>query len=97
MTVNVEVEEKVEIKEPSLCKVVLLNDNHTPMDFVVEILIEIFDKSVNEAQEIMLHIHEKGKGIAGAYMPEIARSKASLVLKEAAAAGFPLKAVVEED
>ena len=86
-----------EIKEPSLYKVLLHNDDYTTMDFVVEILEQIFHKSPAEAVNIMLHVHNNGIGIAGVYTREIAEEKVNSVHRAAEGAGFPLKASIEPE
>ena len=86
-----------EVEEPKQCKVVLLNDDYSTMEFVVEILITIFHKTNDEAMQIMLNIHNAGRGICGEYPHEIAHTKVAQVTKEAREKGFPLKAIVEED
>ncbi|EGU23832.1 ATP-dependent Clp protease adaptor protein ClpS [Campylobacter fetus subsp. venerealis NCTC 10354] len=78
-------------------KVMLLNDEVTTMDFVVMILIDIFNKSKNEAIELMLKIHQSGRAICGIYTKEIAQTKQMEVLNLAKANGFPLKCVIEEE
>ncbi|HIE34764.1 MAG TPA: ATP-dependent Clp protease adapter ClpS [Campylobacterales bacterium] len=83
-------------KEPKLYKVFLLNDDYTTMDFVVEILCEIFHKSYEEAVEIMLLVHKNGKGLCGIYTFEIAETKIEEVYRQARANNFPLKAIMEE-
>ncbi|EAH8299594.1 ATP-dependent Clp protease adaptor ClpS [Campylobacter fetus] len=75
----------------------LLNDEVTTMDFVVMILIDIFNKSKNEAIELMLKIHQSGRAICGIYTKEIAQTKQMEVLNLAKANGFPLKCVIEEE
>nr|WP_152819333.1 ATP-dependent Clp protease adaptor ClpS [Campylobacter fetus] len=75
----------------------LLNDEVTTMDFVVMILIDIFNKSKNEAIELMLKIHQNGRAICGIYTKEIAQTKQMEVLNLAKANGFPLKCVIEEE
>ncbi len=89
---------KTKIKDfkPNLFKVMLLNDEVTTMDFVVMILIDIFNKSKNEAIELMLKIHQSGRAICGIYTKEIAQTKQMEVLNLAKANGFPLKCVIEE-
>ncbi|MEZ0328865.1 MAG: ATP-dependent Clp protease adapter ClpS [Dissulfuribacterales bacterium] len=86
-----------ELKEPSLYKVFLLNDDYTTMDFVVQVLMDIFDKSFEEATRIMLHVHHNGRGLAGVYTKEIAETKVHQVHTRAQANGFPLKAEMEVD
>jgi ATP-dependent Clp protease adaptor protein ClpS len=92
------VKERVETqkKEPTLYKVVLLNDDYTTMEFVVQILESVFQKSPAEAYQIMMAVHMSGKGIAGIYPWEVAETKAEAVISTAREAGFPLKAVTEE-
>ena len=85
-----------EKKEPSLYKVLLLNDDYTTMEFVVHVLEEVFQKSPAEAYQIMMHVHVHGRGLAGIYPWEVAETKAETVIAMARDAGFPLKAVTEE-
>ena len=87
---------KTEKKEPILHKVVLLNDDYTTMEFVVQVLMSVFQKSPAEAFQIMMHVHVNGRGIAGVYPWELAETKADTVISLAREAGFPLKAVTEE-
>jgi ATP-dependent Clp protease adaptor protein ClpS len=92
------VKERSETKqqEPTLYKVVLLNDDYTTMAFVIEVLEGVFQKAPAEAYRIMMHVHVNGRGIAGVYPWEVAETKADAVQTLARGAGFPLKAVVEE-
>jgi ATP-dependent Clp protease adaptor protein ClpS len=92
------VKERVEPKQkdPTLYKVVLLNDDYTTMDFVIHVLESVFQKSPAEASQIMMAIHVQGKGIAGVYPWEVAETKAETVGTMAHDAGFPLRAVTEE-
>jgi len=83
-------------KEPTLYKVVLLNDDYTTMEFVMEVLRSVFDKSPAEAYQIMMHVHTNGRGIAGVYPWEVADTKAAAVVDLAREAGYPLQAVIEE-
>lgn len=87
---------EVQKKDPTLFKVVLLNDDYTTMDFVIQVLESIFQKSPAEAYRIMMHVHLNGKGIAGLYPWEVAETKADAVISLARESGYPLKAVVEE-
>lgn len=87
----------VDIREPKKYHVVFLNDNHTPMEFVISILIEIYKHTAETAQHITLHIHEKGSGIAGTYSFEIAEIKAVETTNLARANGFPLQIKLEEE
>lgn len=88
---------KDEIKRPKMYKIILLNDDYTTMDFVIEVLVVIFHKSAADATRIMLDVHEKGKGIVGIYTYDIARTKISQVENMAKEKEFPLKAVMEEE
>jgi ATP-dependent Clp protease adaptor protein ClpS len=92
------VKERVQPKqqEPEQYRVVLLNDDYTTMDFVVGILESVFQKSPAEAYRIMMQVHRNGRGIAGVYSWEVAETKANTVTSLASAAGFPLRAAVEE-
>ena len=83
-------------KEPPLFKVFLLNDDYSTMDFVVNILESVFQKSPAEAYRIMMHVHTNGRGEAGVYLWEVADTKAATVLELARSAGYPLQAIVEE-
>lgn len=87
---------KTQQREPVLYKVVLLNDDYTTMEFVVEILEGVFDKSPAEAFRIMMLVHQTGRGVAGHYPWDVAETKAEQVVSLAREAGFPLQAVVEE-
>jgi len=82
-------------KEPEQYKVVLLNDHFTTMDFVVDVLMEIFHKSVEDANKIMLDVHNKGRGIVGIYTWDIAVTKSEQVHEAAKANEFPLLCIVE--
>lgn len=90
-------ETKLNLKEPDLYKVVMLNDNYTTMEFVVEILIDIFGKTEAEARKIMLAVHKQGRGVAGIYVYDIAVSKIAQVDEAAKKKGFPLKCIVEKE
>lgn len=94
-------EEKVleheDMAEPRNYKVLLHNDDTTTMDFVVAILRKIFNKNHDDAESIMLNVHNNGVGLCGVYTKEIAETKVSLVRHEARAAGFPLRCTMEEE
>ena len=92
---GIDVKEKPEF--PRKFKVILLNDDVTSMDFVVSVLVDIFNRDMQSAVTVMLKIHNEGSGVAGIYNKEIAQTKQNQTLKAAAAAGYPLKAVVEEE
>jgi len=86
-----------ETRQPRLYKVLLHNDDYTSMEFVTEVLEGIFAKSPAEAFRIMLHVHENGLGVCGAYSFEIAETKIAQVHERARRHGFPLRASMEED
>jgi len=83
------------IREPDEYLVILLNDDYTTMDFVVVVLVEVFQKNLEDANRIMLDVHEKGKGIVGRYPWDIAATKAEQVHAMARENEFPLKCIVE--
>jgi ATP-dependent Clp protease adaptor protein ClpS len=83
-------------QHPTLFKVVLLNDDYTTMEFVIRVLEDVFQKSPAEAYQIMMHVHQNGRGIAGVYPWEVAETKAETVRSLASSAGFPLRATIEE-
>jgi ATP-dependent Clp protease adaptor protein ClpS len=92
------VKERVQPKkqDPTLYKVILLNDDYTTMEFVVHVLESVFQKSPAEAYRVMMAVHLNGTGIAGVYPWEVAETKVDVVTSKARDAGFPLKAVTEE-
>jgi len=94
--VDFEVAFDVEIETPKKFGVYLINDNYTTMDFVIEILVKLFQKDINEAYQIMMDTHEKGRGLCGVYIKEIADTKVEQVVETAKINGFPLRAVAEE-
>jgi ATP-dependent Clp protease adaptor protein ClpS len=83
-------------KRPPMYKVILLNDDYTPMEFVVEILKQVFHKPHAEATRIMLHVHQNGMGIAGVYPYEVAETKVRTVEELARESQYPLKCVMEK-
>ncbi len=86
---------KVQKQEPTLYKVILLNDDYTTMEFVISVLETVFDKSPAEAYRIMMHVHQQGRGIAGVYPWDVAETKTETVTSLAREAGYPLRAVTE--
>lgn len=88
---------KVTVTEPKKWKVIFLNDDQTPMDFVTAILIEIFKHTLETAKHIMLQVHETGSGIAGIYSFEIAEAKAVEATNQARSNGHPLQIKLEEE
>ena len=90
--------ERTELKnqEPKLFNVILLNDDYTTMEFVIQILETLFQKSPAEAFRIMMQVHRNGRGLAGVYTWEVAETKSDEVAAQAADAGYPLRATIEE-
>ena len=91
------VETKTKTKKPSMYKVLMLNDDYTPMEFVVRVLEQIFQKSPAEATQLMLQIHKSGLGIAGVYVLEVAETKVATVHQAAEQNGYPLRSGVEQE
>jgi len=96
MSTQLDLDHDLELLHPKEYKVYLLNDDYTSMDFVVDILMTVFHKSHEEAQKVMLDIHQNNQGLCGVYSLEIAETKVIQVRKKARDANFPLKAVMEE-
>ena len=94
---SVETKSKTKIIKPKLFKVILLNDDYTPMEYVVKLLKVVFKKGESEAVSIMLMVHEKGSGVCGVYTREIAETKVSTVLNMAKKDEHPLKCIMEEE
>jgi ATP-dependent Clp protease adaptor protein ClpS len=89
-------EKKPLVKTPSFYKVILLNDDFTPMDFVIHVLTKFFNKTADEAQKIMLEVHHQGAGVAGIFTYEIGETKVFLVNQYAKQHKYPLKSVLEK-
>ena len=90
-------EPEVKTKRPPLFKVVLLNDDYTPMDFVVFILKDVFHRNHEEAVAIMMDIHQKGEGVCGVYTRDVAETKAELVITMSRRSEYPLQCRVEKN
>ncbi len=88
---------KPETRKPELFKVLLLNDDYTTMDFVVEVLESVFHKQPAEAFRIMMAVHTQGKGLCGVYPFEVAETKVETVVERAREHGFPLRAAMEPE
>ena len=84
-------------KKPSLYKVLLLNDDYTPMEFVVHILERFFAKTRDEATRIMLHVHRRGVGVCGVYTYEVAETKVTQVMDFCRQHQHPLQCTLEKD
>lgn len=82
-------------EKPKLWKVVIMNDDYTPMDFVVIILMEYFTKTSDEAMELTMEVHNKGSAVAGVYTFEVAETKLSLVSAAARKNEYPLMLIIE--
>ncbi|MCG6911716.1 MAG: ATP-dependent Clp protease adapter ClpS [Deltaproteobacteria bacterium] len=94
---EVEGETREDVEEPPLYRVLLHNDDYTTMQFVVEILMAVFNKTVDESTRIMLNIHRKGVGLCGVYPYEIAETKVNTVESLARENGYPLKCTMERE
>ncbi len=90
-------EPQTRTKRPPFYKVVLLNDDYTPMEFVVQLLQAIFRKSQDEAVGIMLEVHQKGAGLCGVYTREVAETKVEQVIQFARRNEHPLQCVMEQE
>ncbi len=84
------------IKEPRQFNVIMFNDDFTTMDFVVDVLIDIFHKDEVTAQSIMMNVHKNGQAVVGKYPYDIARTKVDAALRRAKNEGFPFRMSVEE-
>jgi ATP-dependent Clp protease adaptor protein ClpS len=84
-------------KKPSLYKVLLLNDDYTPMEFVVHVLEKYFSKTRDEASRIMMHVHQKGVGVCGVFTYEVAETKVTQVMDFARQNGHPLQCTMEKE
>jgi len=89
--------EKEELKEPRRYKVIIINDDYTPMEFVVYILTRFFNKTTDEADALTIEIHKNGKGIAGIYPLEIAETKLRQAMKLARKEEHPLSIKLESE
>ncbi len=88
---------KPKTKRPSLYKVILLNDDYTPMEFVIGVLEEVFNKAREDATRIMLEVHRNGVGICGVYTYEIAETKVTKVMELARRHQHPLQCTMEKE
>ena len=88
---------RVRTKKPSMYRVLILNDDYTPMEFVVIILERFFSKSREQATRIMLHVHQKGVGVCGVYTYEVAETKVAQVMDMARRNEHPLQCTMEKE
>ena len=91
------VKSRPKTKKPSMYKVIMLNDDYTPMEFVIQVLERFFGKSREEATRIMLHVHQRGVGICGVFTYEVAETKVSQVMDAARQHQHPLQCTIEKD
>lgn len=94
--IGVVIEEKPKTQKPAMYKVLMLNDDYTPMEFVVHVLERFFAKSREEATQIMLHVHRRGVGICGVFTFEVAETKVTQVMDLAKRHQHPLQCVLEK-
>lgn len=92
-----DLQERIEVEEPKKYKVLLLNDDYSTMDFVIDVLSKVFRKTTEESTQIMLNIHNNGRDVCGVYTYEISATKVAQVKTMSKNNGFPLKAVMEEE
>ena len=94
---GIAIQTRRKVSRPERFKVLLYNDDYTPMEFVVQVLENLFDKGPSEATQIMLQIHNSGLGVAGVYVLEIAETKTVAVHRQAERQGFPLRAGIDKE
>jgi ATP-dependent Clp protease adaptor protein ClpS len=92
---NVLEAQRNKLKPPSMFKVMLLNDDYTPMEFVVMVLQEYFKRDLETATQIMLKVHKEGRGVCGVYTKDVAATKVELVATAARRGGHPLQCIME--
>ena len=93
---GVAVKTRVNTKKPSMYKVLMLNDDYTPMEFVIHVLESFYNKAHEEATQIMLHVHQKGVGTCGVYTYEIAETKVNQTMDLAQQHQHPLQCTIEK-
>lgn len=93
----IENKEKVKVKKPKHYKVIMHNDDFTTMEFVVDVLMTVFKKNINQANKIMMDVHKIGRGIVGVYPYDIATTKVAIALGMAKEEGFPFNITIEEE
>lgn len=94
---GVVIKAKPKTKKPSMYKVLMLNDDYTPMEFVVHVLERFFSKTREEATTIMLHVHRRGVGVCGVFTYEVAETKVTQVMDFARQHQHPLQCTLEKD
>ncbi len=96
-TIGVATKTKPKTKQPALYKVLILNDDYTPMEFVVLTLQRFFKMTIEDATRVMLHVHQRGVGVCGIFTYEVAETKVSQVIDFAREHQHPLQATMEKD
>jgi|TARA_B100001029_G_scaffold164899_1_gene156140 ATP-dependent Clp protease adaptor protein ClpS len=94
---GVAVKSRPKTKKPSMYKVLMLNDDYTPMEFVIYVLESFFSMSHDEATQVMLHVHQKGVGVCGVFTYEIAETKVNQTMDLAQKNEHPLQCTIEKD
>ena len=94
---GVVIKARPKVKKPSMYKVLMLNDDYTPMEFVVHVLERFFGKNADEATKIMLHVHQKGVGVCGVYTYEVAETKVTQTMDLARKHQHPLQCTLEKE
>ena len=94
---GVAVKSRPKTKKPSMYKVLMLNDDYTPMEFVIHVLESFFSMSHDEATQVMLHVHQKGVGVCGVFTYEIAETKVNQTMDLAQKNEHPLQCTIEKD
>ena len=95
--VDVLLDDAPRTKKPKRYKVYVLNDDFTTMEFVIEVLMSVFNKTFEESEKLMLEIHQKGSGVAGVYTYEVAETKAMRVISMAQSRSYPLQCGIEPE
>lgn len=95
--VIIEEQNDIKLKKPRKYKVIMHNDDYTSMDFVIKVLVELFNKQIPEATQIMYNVHLEGSGVAGIYSYDIACTKIAQAEDIAKSEGFPFKLTMEEE
>jgi ATP-dependent Clp protease adaptor protein ClpS len=88
--------QRVELKYPDRFNVIILNDDFTPMDFVIKLIIEVFNKNIEQAKDLTVQVHKNGKAIVGTYNQEIGEQKVNEVTLLSRHHGHPLKSIMEK-
>ena len=94
---GIAVKTRTRTQKPSMYKVLMLNDDYTPMEFVIQVLEQFFSKNQDEATQIMLHVHQKGVGVCGVFTYEVAETKVNQTMDLARQHQHPLQCTIEKD